>query len=81
MTEKFSMPNMMEEIKTLVLSEIRVWVSGKSKIGRFCLEFWDHQDSDAREKNFDIIVENSSTIAVVATENLMEEIGRVAAGN
>ena len=38
----------------------------------FSLEVSDYQDTDAREKNNDFIVEYSSTSAVFPTEILME---------
>ena len=47
-------------------------MSRKTKFNIFSLEILDYQDTDARERNNDFLIEYSSTSAVVLVEILME---------
>ena len=51
----------------------------KYELKCFFLQISDYPDTDAREENNDFLVEYSSKSVVISIENLMGEIGPVAA--
>ena len=61
--------------------EIWVWISRKIKTKMFSLEISNYRDTDAREKNNDLLAEYSSTSAVFSIEFLIEEIELVVSQN
>ena len=75
----FSMPTVFEEIKHVVL--VKYEFEYRENANSFFSEFSDSQDTDAREKNHEFLVENSSTSAVFSIQILMKVIELLVAEN
>ena len=68
------MPTLIEEIKPAVL--VKYEFEYREKLNTKCLflDFSDNQNTDAKKKNNDSLVDNSSTSAVFLILILMDEI-------